>query len=152
MYKESKEHTLALNTFIKLMRCTNSVANYVHGHFLDKLTVSQFGILEALYHLGPMSQKELAEKILKSPGNLTMIINNLVKNNLVSRLVSVEDKRLYSIELTAKGRKLIEEIFPNHTDVIRNRFSVLTKDEQLTLGRLLKKLSTNYPGHGNNNP
>lgn len=145
MYKKSSKHLLALNTFIKLMRCTNSISNHVHNHFLDRLTVSQFGILEALYHLGPMSQKELAAKILKSPGNITTIINNLVKNEFVSRRISPEDKRFYSIELTAGGRQLIEEIFPYHADVIKERFSILSESEQRTLGKLLKKLSTGYP-------
>ena len=74
-YNGSKKHVLALNTFVKLVRATNSVCSDVHNHFLSELTVSQFGILEALHHLGPMAQKDLATKILKSPGNITTIIN-----------------------------------------------------------------------------
>lgn len=138
----SKKHQLALNTFVKLVRCTNSVCNGVHNHFLGELTVSQFGILEALYHLGPMAQKELAGKILKSPGNITTIINNLEKSGLVKREVKSDDKRYYTIHLTAKGRSTIERIFPTHADIVLNRISVLTETEQHTLGRLLKKLST----------
>lgn len=141
----NKDTKLALNTFVKLMRCSNSVASDVHNHFPDWLTVSQFGILEALYHLGPMSQKKLAAKILKSPGNLTTIINNLVKRDLVKRVVNPEDKRYYSIELTPKGSKLIKELFPRHSKVILERFSILSKQEQSTLGQLLKKLSLHHP-------
>jgi MarR family 2-MHQ and catechol resistance regulon transcriptional repressor len=132
---------LALNTFIKLVRATNTVCGQVHNHFLDELTVSQFAILEALYHLGPMAQKELAGKILKSPGNITTIINNLEKSQLVTRKVKSEDKRYYTIELTDKGRSTIARIFPTHADIILNRMSILTETEQQTLGRLLKKLS-----------
>lgn len=138
----SKKHQLALNTFVKLVRCTNSVCNDVHNHFLGELTVSQFGILEALYHLGPMAQKELAEKILKSPGNITTIINNLEKNALVRREVKNDDKRYYTIHMTLKGRSTIERIFPAHADIVLDRISVLTETEQHALGRLLKKLST----------
>lgn len=104
--------------------------------------MSQFGILEALYHLGPMSQKELGAKILKSPGNLTTIVNNLLKNALIHRIKNEKDKRYYTIELSPKGKQLIEEIFPDHADIINKRFSVLSKNEQQTLGGLLKKLST----------
>jgi MarR family 2-MHQ and catechol resistance regulon transcriptional repressor len=141
-FKGSKKHVLALNTFVKLVRSTSSVCGDVHNHFLSELTVSQFGILEALYHLGPMAQKELATKILKSPGNITTIINNLERNGLVKRKVNKEDKRYYTIHLTNKGRSLIERLFPTHADVILNRISVLTETEQQTLGKLLKKLST----------
>jgi MarR family 2-MHQ and catechol resistance regulon transcriptional repressor len=144
-YQASKRHLLALNTFVKLVRCTNSVCTDVHKHFLAELTVSQFGILEALYHLGPMSQKELAAKILKSPGNITTIINNLEKNDLVKREVKSEDKRYCTISLTKKGMSAIERIFPAHADILLKRMSVLTEIEQHTLGKLLKKLSTTTP-------
>jgi MarR family 2-MHQ and catechol resistance regulon transcriptional repressor len=140
-FKGSEKHMLALSTFIKLIRSTNSVCNDVHHHLLSELTVSQFGILEALYHLGPMAQKELATKILKSPGNITTIINNLEKNELVQRKVKSKDKRYYTIHLTPKGMSTIERIFPIHADIILNRISVLTVSEQQTLGKLLKKLS-----------
>lgn len=140
-YKGSKQHTLALNTFVKLVRCTNTVTGYVHNHFAKELTVSQFGILEALYHLGPMVQKELAAKILKSPGNITTIINNLEKNNLVARVPNENDRRYCTIELTENGRTVIERIFPVHADVICKRFSILSPQEQKQLGELLIKLS-----------
>lgn len=140
-YRGSKKHILALNTFVKLVRCTNSVTGDVHNHFIKELTVSQFGILEALYHLGPMPQKDLAVKILKSPGNITTIINNLAKNNLVSRLPNERDRRYCTIELTESGRAVIERIFPVHADQICKRFSVLSQKEQKQLGELLHKLA-----------
>ena len=140
-YKGSKQHMLALNTFVKLVRCTNTVTGDVHNHFQNELTVSQFGILEALYHHGPMVQKDLAIKILKSPGNITTIINNLEKNNLVVRVANEGDRRYCLIELTEKGRTVIERIFPIHADEIRKRFSVLLPEEQKQLGKLLLKLS-----------
>jgi MarR family 2-MHQ and catechol resistance regulon transcriptional repressor len=139
-YKGSKEQVLALNTFIKLVRCTNTVSANVHDHLLGKLTVSQFGILEALYHLGPMAQKELAEKILKSAGNITTIINNLERSDLVIRGVNENDKRYCTVQLTKKGENVIKKIFPIHADIIVKRMARLRESEQQTLGRLLKKL------------
>jgi MarR family transcriptional regulator, 2-MHQ and catechol-resistance regulon repressor len=141
-YKGSDESFLALSTFVKLVRCTNSVCASVHRHLFGKLTVSQFGILEALYHLGPMAQKELAGKILKSAGNITTIINNLEKNALVVRCVGREDKRICTIQLTDRGRAVIKGIFPVHADLIRERMALLSDSEQRTLGNLLKKLGT----------
>lgn len=141
----NKSQTLALKTFIKLMRCSNSVSSEVHNFFSDRLTVSQFGILEALFHLGPMSQKELGKKILKSPGNLTTVINNLLKNNLIHRVTNENDKRFYTIDLSPSGKALIEDIFPDHAYNIEQRFSILSHDEQKTLGSLLRKLSLGIP-------
>jgi MarR family 2-MHQ and catechol resistance regulon transcriptional repressor len=142
-YHGSKEQVLALKTFTKLVRCTNTVCAGVHGHLLGKLTVSQFGILEALYHLGPMAQKVLAEKILKSAGNITTIINNLEKDGLVIRCMNEEDKRYCTIRLTNKGQNLIKRIFPFHADIIETRMAVLNESEQQTLCHLLKKLAMN---------
>jgi len=140
-YRNSPAHLLALNLFVKLVRCSNRVSADIHNYLQSEITVSQFGILEALYHLGPMSQKELAQKILKSAGNITTVINNLVKSNLVVRAASEHDRRYYVISLTPQGREFIERIFPRHAEVIRQRLANLTADEQQTLADLLTKLS-----------
>ena len=135
------DHTLALDTFIKLMRSAESVSAAVHGDLKRvDLTVSQFGILEALYHLGPMMQKELADKILKSPGNITMVINNLEKRGLITRKRKSVDRRAFVIHPTDTGVQLIESIFPAHAETIAKTMASLTNEEQQTLGRLLKKL------------
>ena len=132
---------LALNTFVKLMRAGESVSSAVHKELPNAgLTVSQFGILEALYHLGPMLQKELGEKILKSPGNITMVIDNLAKRGLIVREKSSSDRRASVIRASDEGNRLIAAIFPAHADRIRKTMSALTQQEQEDLGRLLKKL------------
>lgn len=141
-YRNNPQHVLALNTFIKLVRCTNSVTVDIHKSLPPELTVSQFGILEALFHLGPMPQKQLAQKILKSAGNITTVINNLEKAQLVSRTTNDHDRRYYIISLTSKGTRLIQDFFPGHADVILRRMSQLTEDEQRMLGKLLSKLSS----------
>ena len=134
---------LALNTFVKLLRAAETVSADVHKEIGEAgLTVSQFGILEALYHLGPMNQKDIGKKILKSAGNITMVIDNLEKQNLVKRKKSIEDRRSYLVSLTQTGEQLIVEIFPHHSNRIYERISVLTQDEQKSLALLLKKLGT----------
>lgn len=138
------ENIIPLGTFVKLMRASESVAADVHRTLADsQLSVSQFGILEALYHLGPMCQKDLARKILKSPGNITMVIDNLEKQKLVNRRRDEEDRRHLVISLTSKGEDLIATIFPEHVERIRKRMSRLTTKEQQTLSKLLRKLGQN---------
>ena len=131
----------ALNTYVKLMRATESVTARAHRQLSAfGLSFSQFGVLEALYHLGPMSQSEIGQKILRSSGNITMVIDNLEKRQLVKRERSQADRRFLIVHLTGKGQKLISEIFPSHATEITREFNVLTTAEQRTLGRLCKKL------------
>jgi MarR family 2-MHQ and catechol resistance regulon transcriptional repressor len=123
------------------MRAAESATTRIHRHLVSTgLTVSQFAVLEALYHLGPLSQREIGKKILRSSGNITMVIDNLEKSGLVRRERFEADRRFYIVHLTDKGYDLINELFPLHAAVIAEDFGVLTAAEQEALGRLCKKL------------
>ncbi len=143
-YNGNGDEIRALDCFIKLVRASESV-NYgiVRQIQAAGLTESQFGVLEALLHLGSLNQNQIAKKILKSGGNITLVIDNLTKNGLVAREKRDSDRRCYWVSLTAKGQKLIEEIFPVHVRSITERMSVLNADEQAELGRLCRKLGCN---------
>ena len=85
-YEGNEEESRALKTYVKLMRAAGSVTARTHRHLSTTgLTISQFAVLEALYHSGPLSQKEIGQKILRSSGNITMVIDNLEKTGLVKR-------------------------------------------------------------------
>ena len=76
----------ALDAYIKLMRAAESISARIHRHLQEAdLTVGQFAVLEALFHLGPLYQRDLCEKLLKSGGNITMVVDNLEKRGLVTR-------------------------------------------------------------------
>lgn len=140
-YLGTQEQVLALDTFIKLVRATDSVSNRIHRHLAETdLTVSQFGVLEALFHLGPLYQRDLAEKLLKSGGNMTLVIDNLEKRELVKREREADDRRCIKVCLTQKGHQLISRIFPSHVAAVVNEIGILTPDEQKELGRLCRKL------------
>lgn len=140
-YNGSGEEVRALDCFIKLMRASDSVnATIVKQIQAGGLTESQFGILESLLHLGPLTQHQIAQKILKSGGNITLVIDNLCKYDLIIKEKRSEDRRCFWISLSEKGRRLIEELFPEHVKSITQRMSVLNADEQAELGRLCRKL------------
>ena len=142
-YRGTPQEELALNTYIKLTRATESlIARLYDGGKFHGLTASQFGTLEALFHLGPMCQGEIGEKILKSSGNMTMVIDNLEKNHLVQRARDPEDRRQVIVSLTEKGRELIAGIFPGHVASIVEQIAVLSPQEQRTLGDLLRRLGS----------
>lgn len=140
-YRGTAEEVRALNAFIKLIRAAESISRRVEGCLIEiGLSVSQFGVMEALFHLGPLHQKELAQKILKSGGNITMVVDNLEKMGLVERVRDEKDRRRFFVKLTDKGKRLIKGFFPKHVERITKEMSILTGKEQEELGRLCKKL------------
>lgn len=140
-YKGSKSEVRALGAFVALQRAADSVIAATQEEIVRaKLTPSQFGVLEALLHLGPLCAKDLAKKILRSKGNLTLVIENLERSGLVARKARAEDRRWQDIELTKKGRRLIAGMFPRHARLIEGSLGVLTPDEQEELRRICRKL------------
>jgi len=131
---------VALDAYIKLMRAAETVTNRVNETLPVGLTVTQFAVLEVLFHLGPLCQGQLAEKLLKSTGNISLVIANLEKAGLIKRMRQPDDLRFVTISLTTRGRTLIAELFPRVANRITAEFSVLTSDEKAELGRLAKKL------------
>jgi MarR family 2-MHQ and catechol resistance regulon transcriptional repressor len=131
----------AMNAFVKLMRAAEVVTSATHRHLVEaNLTISQFGVLEALYHLGSLCQRDVAKKILKSTANITTVVDNLESRGLVERIRSSDDRRYVALHLTEEGTQLIAQIFPVHVQGIVQSLSALTREEQEELARLCKKL------------
>lgn len=140
-YQGSPKEKRALDAYVKLMRATESVTARIHAPLNSVgLTSSQLGVLEALVHLGPLSQKMLARKLLKTGGNITMVIDNLEKRGLVSRQRQIDDRRVIHVQLTEVGRQLIEQIFPTHVKKIMEEMAILSPTEMQDLARLCRKL------------
>ncbi len=138
-YKGSKKTVDAFNSYIKLIRSAESLSSKINLKLNENgLTESQFGVLDSLFHLGPMKQKEIGKKILKSGGNITMVINNLEKRDLVRRKKGEKDKRQFIIHLTSKGKNLFQELLPDIARKIKKHFDILSKEEQKELQRLCK--------------
>lgn len=131
----------ALNTYTKLMRAAESVTSRVQGSMSEcNLTISQFGVLEALYHKGPLCQRDIAVKILKSTGNITMVIDNLEKRGLVRRERDTDDRRYLTVHLTQEGLAVIAPAFAKVEAAICAELTILSRQEQDMLGQLCKKL------------
>jgi MarR family 2-MHQ and catechol resistance regulon transcriptional repressor len=133
----------ALGAYVKLARAANASMTYARVGLEDAgLTLSQFAVLEALYHVGPLNLGDLARRILTSGGNLTLVVDNLEKRGLVKRGAQGNDKRYILATITPAGRKLIGRIFPAHAKRITEVMSRLTVSQQQTLGTLCRKLGT----------
>jgi MarR family transcriptional regulator, 2-MHQ and catechol-resistance regulon repressor len=138
-FNGSKKIKEALNSYIKLIRSAESLSSKINLELSEySLTESQFGVLDALLHLGPMKHKEIGKKILKSGGNITMVINNLERRELVQRKRGEQDKRQFIIHLTSKGKNKILDTLPHISKSIKKHFEILSKEEQKDLQRLCK--------------
>lgn len=146
MIKKKKiiSDSLDVTAFSELSKTANIVSMEAHKHLAQhKLTTSQFGVLEALYKLGPMYQRDLAKEIVKTTGNITTVIDNLEKNDLVRREREAKDRRYFMVVLTAKGNKLIKKIYPDHVQQVEEIMKRLSKAEQERLVKICEKLKEN---------
>ena len=140
-YSGTRAELRTLDTFIKLTRCTNSVlGRLAERNTIGDLTWSQFAVLEALYHLGPMTQGEVSAKVLKSGSNITTVIDNLERDGLVRRERDAQDRRVIHVHLTDDGSRKIAAVLPVHVAALAEEFSILSPKEQQMLGELCKKL------------
>ena len=137
------EQDVALRLWITLARCYATYAKAIAAKVQDYgLTTPQFGTLEALYHLGPLSLGELAEKLLVTGGNVTYVMDRLEDQGLVYRYRRPDDRRVILARLTPEGRDLVAEVFPGHASYVEHLSRHLTADEQKQLSGLLKSLGT----------
>ncbi|HVP55718.1 MAG TPA: MarR family transcriptional regulator [Candidatus Eisenbacteria bacterium] len=135
------QQRLALATYVRLMRAANAARNHAGRHLAGTgLTLTQFAVLEALYHLGPMSLSDIAQKILTTGGNLTMVVGNLERQGLAHRQRSPEDRRVLVVVLTAKGKSAIRRLFPVHAAGITEFMAALSPAQQEQLGSLCRQL------------
>lgn len=131
----------ALNTYTKLVRAAESVTSRVSRFMAAaNLTISQFGVLEALHHKGPLCQRDIGAKILKSTGNITLVIDNLEKHGFVRRERNTDDRRYFTVYLTQTGSELIGRVFADVEAAIVAEMSILSQKDQELLGDLCKKL------------
>lgn len=97
-------------------------------------------VLEALLHKGPLTISEIQAKVLLASGSMTAAVDRLESMDLVVRKTTAKDRRARVLELTPKGRRLIERAFAQHSRHLENAMSVLDGDERRHLYAALKKL------------
>jgi MarR family 2-MHQ and catechol resistance regulon transcriptional repressor len=140
-YKGGAAEVRALDALIKLVRCTSSLqARLEVGMREEGFTPTQFGVLEALLHLGPLEPCELGPKLLTSRPNVVLLVDQLEERGLVRRKPVEGDRRRVRIELTPAGSRAIHRAFQKHVRRAVEELSALSAAEQELLGQLCKRL------------
>lgn len=134
------EAVRAFGAFIKLCRATWSLTARVAACLPGSITFAQFAVLEALGTLGPMNQRTIAQKILRSSASVNVVVDNLERRGFVKRTRSIADKRHVEVSLTQKGKELMEQVLPAYMLTVKREFDVLSDEEQAELGRMCKVL------------
>lgn len=131
----------AAKLWIVLARCHRSLAISVERGIADLgLCLSDFMVLEALLHKGPLTITEIQAKVLLASGSMTAAVDRVEKKGLVVRKSSAEDRRAKMLELTPKGRRVIEGAFREHAEHLEELMSVLNAEERRSLYAAAKKL------------
>jgi MarR family transcriptional regulator, 2-MHQ and catechol-resistance regulon repressor len=136
-----RQDSSGVHVWLVLMKAFQALIPYAEESIKRTgLGDSDFRILEVLLHKGPLPVNTIGPKVWLTPGSISVAVDRLVKKGLVTRKDHAGDRRVRTVELTAKGRALITRGFREHAEAMEEAVSVLSKTERLALLRLLKKL------------
>ncbi|MET1084978.1 MAG: MarR family transcriptional regulator [Burkholderiales bacterium] len=136
------DRTATLQLVIALARAYQALERGVRPHLARSgLGMTEFAVLEVLYHKGALQLGEIRDRILVTGASTTYVVKRLEERGLVRRRPSAEDQRVVFGELTAAGRALIDVLFPEHVDRLREVLGGLSVSEKEAATRLLRRLS-----------
>ncbi len=137
----NEKNDQSLKLFIVLSRAYRAVNEHVNKRIQRYgLNPTEFAVLELLFHKGDQPLQQIGGKILLASGSMTYVIDKLEKKDYIRRVACAEDRRVTFAQITEKGKKLIEQVFPAHHNEIDRMMSVLSEEEKDTAIELLKKI------------
>lgn len=133
---------LSLSTWVEIMKAFNKIRTLEMELIeANNLTIGQFALLELLYHRGSQTIGTATKLAMSSPGNMTVVVKNLLKSGMIVSEKSDSDKRSAVLSITPKGSELIASIFPEHSKRINSFLSALSEEEKEVVRALLRKLN-----------
>ena len=128
------------HVWLVMMKAMRSLSRYALAGIEDTgLGLSDFGVLEALLHKGPLPVNTIGPIVDLTPGSISIAVDRLFVKGLISRAESTEDRRVRIIALTQRGKDLIVPAFRKHAGQMKKVFSELSTEELRVLERALKK-------------
>ena len=136
-----------LRIWLRMLACTNLIEGRVRGALREQFdtTLPRFDLLAQLDAAATeaprgLTMSELSRRLMVTNGNLTGLVDRLVREDLVTRLVSPPDRRAQMISLTVAGKRALDDMTPAHAEWIGDMFAGLSDTERGQLHRLLGKL------------
>jgi MarR family 2-MHQ and catechol resistance regulon transcriptional repressor len=139
--KDQQQIEQSLKLFIVLSRAHRAINDQVNKHISSfGLNPTEFAVLELLYHKGEQPLQQIGGKILLASGSITYVVDKLEQKELLVRKACDKDRRVTFAQITDKGKKLIESIFPSHQERLDEIVGTLTSEEKQTVIDLIKKV------------
>jgi len=136
------DRAATLQLIIALGRTLQALERGVRPHLLQSgLSMTEFAVLEVLYHKGALPLGDIRDRILLTGATTTYVVKKLEERGLMRRRACAEDQRIVFGELTAKGRALIDEVFPGHVERLCRVMAGLSVSQKREATRLLRALS-----------
>src|SRR6202795_1826570 len=119
----------AYHVWLVMMKAMRALTRYAAAGIEETgLGLSDFGELEVLLHKGPLPVNTIGPIVDLTPGSISIAVDRLVEKGLVSRVESVEDRRVRIVALTPSGKNLIVAAFQKHAAQMRRVFSELSPE------------------------
>jgi MarR family transcriptional regulator, 2-MHQ and catechol-resistance regulon repressor len=141
VFMEKRKSPEAIHTWLIMMKASQAVARYALPPILaEGLGDSDFRVLDVLLHKGPMPVNAIGPKVDLNPGSVSVAVDRLYKKGLVSRVESESDRRVRTVSLTEKGRRVFVPVFRQHAALIKRAFQDVSPDEQRQMEEVLKRI------------
>jgi MarR family transcriptional regulator, 2-MHQ and catechol-resistance regulon repressor len=132
-----------VHAWLILMKAHRSLTKRAERSFAElDIGLTDFVILEMLLHKGPQKVSDIGRRVGLTSGAITSAVDRSEQQGLVVRGADANDRRSRIVELTPRGRRLIERAFACHSEAMEEAMSVLTPSELRTLSALLKRVGT----------
>ncbi|MGF2615430.1 MarR family winged helix-turn-helix transcriptional regulator [Rossellomorea aquimaris] len=139
--EDRKDIEQSLKLFIVLSRAYKAINEDVQVFIQNNgLNMTEFAVLELLYHKGDQPLQQIGGKILLASGSITYVVDKLEKKGLIRRVACPNDRRVTYAQITEEGKDFIGELFPRHEQQIHKLMSVLDNEEKDTAIELLKRV------------
>ncbi|WP_421384290.1 MarR family winged helix-turn-helix transcriptional regulator [Bacillus salacetis] len=139
--EERKDIEQSLKLFIVLSRAYKAINEDVQVFIQNNgLNMTEFAVLELLYHKGDQPLQQIGGKILLASGSITYVVDKLEKKGLIRRVACPNDRRVTYAQITEEGKDFIGDLFPRHEKQIHQLMSVLSSEEKETAIDLLKRV------------
>ena len=136
-----KDAPTAVHTWLVMMKAMQAISRYALANLEETgLGLSDFAVLEALLHKGPLPVNVIGPKVNLTPGSISVAVDRLVAKNLVSRAESSQDRRVRIVALTPRGKSVIAPVFRAHVETMEKVFVGLSRHELRQLEQQLKRV------------
>jgi MarR family 2-MHQ and catechol resistance regulon transcriptional repressor len=138
---EKRKPPEAIHTWLIMIKASQAISRYTFQPILaEGLGDSDFRVLDVLLHKGPMPVNAIGPKVDLNPGSVSVAVDRLYKKGLVSRVESERDRRVRTVSLTEKGRRVFVPIFRQHAALLKRAFKDVSPNEQRQMEDVLKRI------------